>query len=62
MPNIRAVTQIDENQSAQKHCFLTCPKCKQKLADVVHLRGVSMMRFKCRRCGTYVTTDILGTT
>lgn len=60
MPKIRADVRVDANQDAQKIRLLACPKCGQKLVDVEHLRGMAILRFKCRRCGTYVKADIIG--
>lgn len=60
MTRIKAEVVKDSEQVAQEHYFLRCPECRQKLADVEHLHGMVTMRFKCRRCGTYVKAELIG--
>lgn len=60
MPKIRADLRIDDDQGARRNYFLKCPECSQKLADVEHLQGIAAIRFKCRRCGTYIKADLIG--
>lgn len=60
MPHIRADVRIDASQSPQRNYLLECPKCGQKLVDIEHLHGMAIVRFKCRRCGTYVKADLVG--
>ena len=57
---IRISTTCDGDQSQKSNHFITCPKCRQKLADVEYLKGMGIMRFKCRRCGTYIKADLVG--
>lgn len=45
---------IDPIQSQSHINYLMCPHCKQKLADLHYFEGNITIRFKCRRCGTYV--------
>lgn len=52
--------RIDDDQGARRNYFLKCPSCSQKLADVEHLQGIVAIRFKCRRCGTYIKADLIG--
>jgi ribosomal protein S27AE len=60
MPRFRAEVRVDSDQSSQRTNMLSCPKCGQKLADVEHLNGMAVIRFKCRRCGTFVKADLIG--
>ena len=57
---IRVDVRADSDQTQKKRYFLCCPKCKQKLGDIEYLHGTAIMRFKCRRCGTYVKADLIG--
>lgn len=60
MSRIKALVSIDPEQGSRSSYFLCCPKCRQKLADVEHIQGMVTMRFKCRRCGTYVKSEVIG--
>jgi PHP family Zn ribbon phosphoesterase len=60
MPKIRADMLLDPDQGSHQSYYLTCPKCRQKLADVEHLQGMVIVRFKCRRCGSYIKADLVG--
>ena len=60
MPRFRADVRVDSDQSSQRTNMLSCPHCGQKLADVEHLNGMAVIRFKCRRCGTFVKADLIG--
>jgi ribosomal protein S27AE len=60
MPKMRADLRIDGDQLSHSYRLLGCPKCGQKLADVEHLHGIALMRFKCRRCGTYIKAELVG--
>ena len=60
MSRIKAFVSKDSDQGARSSYFLCCPECRQKLADVEQLQGVVSIRFKCRRCGTYVKAEIVG--
>jgi len=57
---IRSDIKCDSDQSPRKTNFVLCPLCGQKLADIEHLRGILIARFKCRRCGRYVIGEFAG--
>lgn len=42
------------------HVMVTCPECGQKLTDVIYVKGIAMLRIKCRRCKQYINVDLTG--
>ena len=60
MARIRADVHVDADQSSRKTYMLCCPQCRQKLADIESIQGIVNIRFMCRRCGTYVKSEIVG--
>lgn len=44
-----------------EHKMAVCPVCGQKLGDITYLKGVLILRVKCRRCKKYVDIEVTGT-
>ncbi|MBD9174808.1 hypothetical protein [Paraprevotella clara] len=59
MLKIRSRVSIRQDEMA--HQMATCPLCGQKLGDVTYLKGVLILRVKCRRCKKYVDIEVTGT-
>lgn len=57
---IRVKTVCDADQSCKRKRWVICPKCTQTLMDLEYVRGAVTVRVKCRRCGTYIKSDIVG--
>ena len=57
---IKIKTEKDISQADICHILVCCPECGQKLTDVTYLRGVAILRLKCRRCKKYINVDLTG--
>lgn len=58
---LRISAICDGDQSQKSSHFVFCPICRQKLVDVEYMSGIGILRFKCRRCGTYIKAELVGT-
>lgn len=59
MLKIRSCISIRQDDMAHK--MTVCPVCGQKLGDITYLKGVLILRVKCRRCKKYVDIEVTGT-
>lgn len=57
---VRIEVRADSDQSQKMYRYILCPSCQQKLADLEYMKGVAIIRFKCRRCGKYIMADLVG--
>lgn len=58
---IKIEANKDDNQGSEGTNFVRCPSCRQVLVDIKKFKGYGLVRSKCRRCGTYVNIEIVGT-
>lgn len=52
--NITAKEDIEQGDTSDRNNLAKCPRCGQKLFEVVRIIGSGVFRFKCRRCKSYV--------
>lgn len=55
---INASTIIETDKELQPNHLVLCPKCGQKLTDVLHVNSHVLIRIMCRRCKTFVKVDL----
>lgn len=61
--NITAKVDIEQGDISNRNNLAKCPRCGQKLFEVVRITDSGVFRFKCRRCKNYVIVSaIRGTT
>lgn len=58
MLKVRASESYSQDDFATK--LVTCPHCGQKLGDIRYLKGVLILRVKCRRCKKYIDVEAVG--
>lgn len=55
--NITAKEDLEQGDTSNRDNLAKCPRCGQKLFEVVRIVGSGVFRFKCRRCKRYVVVS-----
>lgn len=56
MANVSAHPETAKNLTPKQ--LVLCPKCGQKLTDILNVEGKSELRIKCRRCRTFINIEL----
>lgn len=59
-PMIKTHTEINFDETEIKGIMAICPVCGQKIGEIRYLKGIVMLRVKCRRCKHYIDINATG--
>ena len=61
MIKIHTEINFDETEIKEiKGIMAICPVCGQKIGEIRYLKGIVMLRAKCRRCKHYIGINATG--
>lgn len=55
---VNVITHLNTAKNLSSKQLVLCPKCGQKLTDILNVEGKTELRIKCRRCRTFINIEL----